>query len=172
MVTRLADRSATVATPDLIADRAAHPIAPRTDVLIRLRGADGAAGPSLPEQPHDCTFILNAGPETTTELLGSALALLDSQREVRRALVADTSLMPTALDEALRLESPNQFGNRQTTAAVTLRGTRTPPGTDLHRCIGRQTVTQRCSTTLTPSASIGRAEGIWDLPAARMAVSG
>ena len=36
----------------------------------------------------------------------------------------------------MRMESPNQFGNRLTTEDITLHGTHIPAGTDLHLCIG------------------------------------
>lgn len=121
---------------DLTQDRARNPGDPDTDVLTRLIQSDTDGGLSEAELLHNCIFILNAGHETTTNLIGSGVALLVANPQVRAQLRADPSLMPAAVDEVLRLESPNQFGNRQTTAPVEIHGVRIPTGTDLHLCIG------------------------------------
>ncbi|MFO6465996.1 cytochrome P450 [Jannaschia sp. KMU-145] len=111
----------------LVARRRAAPGDPETDVLTRLiEGGDL----SETELLHNCIFILNAGHETTTNLIGNALWLLDRDRAARTYPVA------ALIEETLRLESPNQFGNRQTTAPVTLHGVELPVGTDVHLCIG------------------------------------
>ena len=120
---------------DVVDDRRARPGNPETDVLTRLiQSEDGHL--SEVELLQNCIFILNAGHETTTNLIGNALALLDRDRDARRALIETPSLIGTAVDEFLRLESPNQFGNRLTTEEITLHGTTIPAGTDLHLCIG------------------------------------
>lgn len=85
---------------------------------------------------QNCIFILNAGHETTTNLIGNAMMLLDHDRAARARLLAEPELITTAVDEVLRMESPNQFGNRLTTEDMTLHGTQIPAGTDLHLCIG------------------------------------
>jgi cytochrome P450 len=55
-----------------------------------------------------CTLLLIAGNVTTTNLIGNAMhALLDNPQEMQR-LRADLSLMPSAIEEALRYESPVQ----------------------------------------------------------------
>ena len=122
---------------DLIARRRADPGDPETDVLTRLIKGEGAdAQLSEIELIQNCIFILNAGHETTTNLIGSALWLLDQDRDARACLIENPALNTTAVDEFLRLESPNQFGNRLTTQELTLHGIRIPAGTDLHLCIG------------------------------------
>ncbi len=121
---------------DVVADRRKRPGDPETDVLTRL--IQGQKGDELgtAELYQNCIFILNAGHETTTNLIGNGLSLIDRNPEARAALLADPSLWSTAVDEVLRLESPNQFGNRLTTSEVTVQGERIPAGTDLHLCIG------------------------------------
>jgi cytochrome P450 len=120
---------------DLAADRRAHPGNPETDVLTRLiQSEEGQLTPS--ELYQNCIFILNAGHETTTNLIGNGAALLDQNPDIRAALIAEPSRIAGAVDEILRLESPNQFGNRLTTEEIELHGTRIPAGTDLHLCIG------------------------------------
>ena len=120
---------------EIVADRRARPGNPETDVLTRLIASDEGGGLSEAELLQNCIFILNAGHETTTNLIGNALWLLDRDRAARARLLADPGLIPGAVDEVLRLESPNQFGNRLTTAPITLHGVTIPAGTDLHLCI-------------------------------------
>ncbi|MBE1284552.1 MAG: cytochrome P450 [Rhodobacteraceae bacterium] len=122
---------------DLIARRRAHPGDPETDVLTRLIRGDGAEGQlSEIELMQNCIFILNAGHETTTNLIGNGLALLDDHPQARQDLLEQPDLINGAVEEMLRFRSPNQFGNRETTAEVTLGDHRIPAGTNLHLCIG------------------------------------
>lgn len=120
---------------DLVARRRARPGDPDTDVLTRLMQSDEGGGLTETELYQNCIFILNAGHETTTNLIGNSLWLLDAHRDARRALLDRPDLITTAVDEFLRMESPNQFGNRLTTEDVVLHGTTIPAGTDIHLCI-------------------------------------
>jgi cytochrome P450 len=120
----------------IIEDRRANPGDPATDVLTRLIQDDTDGGLTEVELYQNCIFILNAGHETTTNLIGNALELLDRHRDKRAELLADPDLIGSAVDEFLRLESPNQFGNRLTTVDVTFHGQTIPAGTDVHLCIG------------------------------------
>ena len=121
---------------DLIARRTAQPGDPETDVLTRLIQGDTQGTLSEIELIQNCIFILNAGHETTTNLIGSGLALLHDHPLEKAKLIADPSLINTAVEEVLRMASPNQFGNRQTTSEVTLGTHKIPAGTNLHLCIG------------------------------------
>ncbi|WP_298852121.1 cytochrome P450 [uncultured Ruegeria sp.] len=120
----------------IIEDRRANPGDPATDVLTRLMQDDTDGGLTEVELYQNCIFILNAGHETTTNLIGNTLELLDRHRDKRAELLADPELINIAVDEFLRLESPNQFGNRLTTEEVTFHGQTIPAGTDIHLCIG------------------------------------
>ncbi|WP_209835097.1 cytochrome P450 [Ruegeria sp. HKCCE3926] len=120
----------------VIEDRRAIPGDPATDVLTRLMQDDTEGGLTEVELYQNCIFILNAGHETTTNLIGNALELLERHRDKRADLLANPDLINTAVDEFLRLESPNQFGNRLTTEDVTFHGQTIPAGTDIHLCIG------------------------------------
>ncbi len=120
----------------IIEDRRANPGNPETDVLTRLIQDDADGGLTDVELYQNCIFILNAGHETTTNLIGNALDLLDRHRDKRSELLNNTDLISTAVDEFLRLESPNQFGNRLTADDVTFHGHTIPAGTDVHLCIG------------------------------------
>lgn len=121
---------------DLIARRRAAPGDPETDVLTRLIAGDGGGQLSEVELIQNCIFILNAGHETTTNLIGNGLALLHDHPEARERLLADFSLIGSTVEEVLRLRSPNQFGNRETTEAVRFGAEEVPAGTNLHLCIG------------------------------------
>lgn len=123
---------------DIIEDRRTNPGDPAVDVLTRLiqSGDESGEGLSEVELYQNCIFILNAGHETTTNLIGNALALLDQHRDKRTELLANPKLITTAVDEFLRLESPNQFGNRLTTRDVEFHGVTIPAGSDIHLCMG------------------------------------
>ncbi|MEM7523707.1 MAG: cytochrome P450, partial [Pseudomonadota bacterium] len=121
---------------DLVARRRAAPGDPETDVLTRLMQADGGAGLSETELLQNCIFILNAGHETTTNLIGNALHELHENPDERARLIADPNLVPSAIEEALRFQSSNQLGNRLTTAPAEFHGETVPAGTRVHLCIG------------------------------------
>ena len=120
---------------DLVARRRRAPGDPATDVLTRLVQAEpGLTGPELIQ---NCIFILNAGHETTTNLIANALHSLWEWPEERARLIADPEgLAETAVDEFLRFQSPNQLGNRAATEAVSFHGETLPAGTRIHLCIG------------------------------------
>ena len=122
----------------LIADRRARPGDPDTDVLTRLITGEGGDGGTLSEEEllQNCIFILNAGHETTTNLIGNALAALHDHPDQKARAIADPDLAGSAIEEVLRYLSPNQLGNRETTAPVTIGGVEIAAGTNLHLCIG------------------------------------
>lgn len=121
---------------DLIARRRATPGNPDTDVLTRLIQGDDHGQLTEIELIHNCIFILNAGHETTTNLIGSGLALLHDHPAQKAALEQSPDLITSTVEEVLRYRSPNQFGNRETTTDVSLGGVGIPAGTNLHLCIG------------------------------------
>ena len=53
------------------------------------------------------SMVAGAGNETATRLIGFTMQLLAQHPDQRRALVADPSLIPAAIEEVLRLESPS-----------------------------------------------------------------
>jgi cytochrome P450 len=121
----------------LVAARRAHPGDPERDVLTRLIAgtADGEALTSG-ELLHNCIFLLNAGHETTTNLIGNALVALSQHPDQLQRLLADPGLIRPCVEEVLRYESSNQLGNRITTSAVEIGGMEMPPGTQVTLCIG------------------------------------
>ncbi len=121
----------------LTADRRARPGDPEQDVLTRLM-QDGPEGDRLAQAEllHNCIFLLNAGHETTTNLIGNALVLLHDHPQERARLLADPALLRPAIEEVLRYESSNQLGNRAMTAPSDVGGQICPAGTRLTLCIG------------------------------------
>jgi len=85
---------------------------------------------------HQCIFILNAGHETTTNLIGNAILVLLEHQDQLHALRQNPDLIGSTVEEVLRFESPNQLGNRLATKAVQIDDIRIEPGTVLTLCIG------------------------------------
>lgn len=121
---------------DLIAHRRAHPGDPETDVLTRLIAGDSAGQLSEIELIQNCVFILNAGHETTTNLIGNGLALLHDNPTAQAHLRRAPEAIDTAVEEVLRMASPNQFGNREAAQDTEIGGISVAKGTNLHLCIG------------------------------------
>lgn len=122
---------------ELIAARRAALRDPETDMLSRLI-LGGTEGETLSGKAlmHNCIFLLNAGHETTTNLIGNGLVLLHDHPEARRRLVDEPGLIVSAVNEVLRFESSNQLGNRKTTRPVEIGGEMLAAGTRLTLCIG------------------------------------
>lgn len=99
---------------DLIAIKRRHGAAGDPDVLDALiADHERGDGLTIDEIVHNCIFMLNAGHDTTTSLIANGVDLLLRFPEQRARLVADPSLMRTAIEEMLRFESPLQIGNRK-----------------------------------------------------------
>jgi cytochrome P450 len=121
----------------LVARRRASPGDADRDVLTRLiQGEEAGERLSERELLHNIIFVLNAGHETTTNLVGSGLHTLLEWPEQRARLIARPELIRSAVEEVLRFESPNQLGNRLTTEAVEIAGVTIPAGTYLTIGIG------------------------------------
>ncbi len=131
----------------LVAARRRQPGDPEHDVLTRLiRGEE--AGETLGEDEllQNCVFILNAGHETTTNLIGNALVALQEWPGEKDALLREIGTRPDwdaleprltlAVDEFLRFESSNQLGNRRALHACEVGGVALPAGALVTLCIG------------------------------------
>jgi cytochrome P450 len=115
----------------LVDDRRHHPS--ENDLLTRLAQEKNL---SITELLHNCVFLLNAGHETTTNLIGNALSLLLTHPGPMQRLRATPELIHSAVEECLRYESPNQLGNRLVVERVSIGGASFEPGTYLTLCIG------------------------------------
>jgi hypothetical protein len=125
----------------LVERRKAKPGNPDRDVLTKLiqgegNGADSGERLTAKELLHNCIFLLNAGHETTTNLIGNGLVALSKNPAQKKRLIEQPGLIKTAVEEVLRYESSNQLGNRMTTEPVELGGVALPAGTPVTLCIG------------------------------------
>jgi cytochrome P450 len=121
----------------LVARRRAQPGDPARDVLTRLiHGEVSGERLTHTELLHNCVFLLNAGHETTTNLIANALHALTRWPEEKARLIAQPDLIKTAVEEFLRFESSNQLGNRVTTRQTEVGGVTLPAGTQITLCIG------------------------------------
>jgi cytochrome P450 len=69
-----------------------------------------------------CFTLLVAGNETTTNLIGNALLALLAHPDEAEQLWADPTLVPSALEEALRYDSPAQSNIRRATVDTAIAG--------------------------------------------------
>ena len=77
-----------------------------------------------------------AGHETTTNLIGNSLKKLLEKKQLWQALCDDSSVIPHAVEEILRYESPIQSFSRTTTEEVSLLGVNLPKGTRVYFMFG------------------------------------
>jgi hypothetical protein len=132
-----AAREFTAYLESLVAERRARPGDPARDVLTRLiEGEADGARLSEHELVQNCVFILNAGHETTTNLIGNALVLLCEWPGERARLLREPALIANAIEEFLRFESPNQLGNRRSTREVEIGGVALAAGSSITLGIG------------------------------------
>lgn len=80
-------------------------------------------------------FVL-AGLDTVSSAVGFAFAFLAEHHDRRAEVVADPSVIPTLIEELLRVEVPVPFPPRVTTEAVELGGTKIPAGADVTMALG------------------------------------
>jgi cytochrome P450 len=121
----------------LVERRRAKPGNPDRDVLTRLiQGEDNGERLTEKELLHNCIFLLNAGHETTTNLIGNGLVALSEHPAQKQRLIDHPDLIKIAVEEILRYESSNQLGNRMTTEPLELGGIAMPAGTPVTLCIG------------------------------------
>jgi len=122
----------------LVLERRRHPGDPAHDVLTRLIQGEEDGGDRLTENElfQNCIFILNAGHETTTNLIGNGLVALLEWPDQKQRLLDDPSLIRGAIEEFLRFESSNQLGNRIATMTARVGGVEVQAGTRITLCIG------------------------------------
>jgi cytochrome P450 len=121
----------------LVARRREKPGNPDRDVLTRLiQGEDNGERLTAKELLHNCIFLLNAGHETTTNLIGNGLVALLNHPDEKKRLIENPDLIKPAIEEMLRFESSNQLGNRMIVEPFELGGIALPAGAPVTLCIG------------------------------------
>ena len=112
----------------LVDERRRKPGDPESDVLTRLIQGERSERLSSLELYHNCIFLLNAGHETTTNLIGNGLWLLLKHESELVRLRAQPPLITSAIEEMLRYDGPIQLNNRRLTAPITFGQTTLPEG--------------------------------------------
>ena len=113
----------------LIEERKKHPGDPDTDVLTRLiQGEKDGERLTEAELYHQCIFLLNAGHETTTNLIGNGIWALLNNEDQLLALRADLSQINSAIEEMLRFDGPIQLNNRRLMQPMEFGPTTLPAG--------------------------------------------
>ncbi len=103
---------------DVIADRRKNP---RDDMLTYLLGAEIDHKKITHENILDiCFLLLLGGLDTVTATLGCNIAFLASNDEHRQRIVAQPDIIPNAIEELLRWETPVMIVPRKVKQTVTL----------------------------------------------------
>lgn len=114
----------------LVADRMTKPQNDFSSELLRLRGGDDSV--LTINEINSATFsLLFAGHETTTSQLTNALDALLSEQENWEAICADPSLIPNAVEEALRMYGAVVGWRRRAKCDVEISGTKIPAGSHI-----------------------------------------
>ncbi len=111
--------------------------APDDDILSAMvRAEQDGARLSLDEVIATCGLLLFAGHETTVNLIGNGtLALLRNPGQLER-MRANPELLPNAVEEILRYDSPVQATTRTTSEDIQLGGDLLPAGQEVTLVIG------------------------------------
>jgi cytochrome P450 len=112
-------------------------VQPCDDLLTALVQAE-EAGDTLDRDDLSatCVLLITAGHETTTNLIGNgALALLRDAGALAR-LRADPALLPSAVEELLRYDSPAQLSARRATEDLEIAGDRIAAGELVYLALG------------------------------------
>ncbi|CAN5594667.1 hypothetical protein BH09PLA1_BH09PLA1_32470 [soil metagenome] len=84
----------------------------------------------------NCALLMAAGHETTSNLIGNGLLALLRNPDQLQLLRDDPTLMPPAVEEILRYDSPVQWNSRIATEDVVLSGVHVPRGAVLLISLG------------------------------------
>ncbi len=124
--TRAAELALTRYLQDLVRERRADP---DDSILSRLIAAE-EEGDRLTsgEVVSTALLLLIAGFETTGNLIGNGMVALLGDPDSRDRLRQDPALVPAAIDEMLRYDSPVQLTSRTATEDVEVRGAMIPAG--------------------------------------------
>lgn len=122
---------------DLISHRRNNPDGAREGEVLEalIFGEHDGRRLTQEELIQNCIFLLNAGHETTTSLVGNSVGLFVDHPAQHRALCAAPNLIGSAVEECLRMESPLQIGNRRAGEDIELASGWIKKGTYIHTSI-------------------------------------
>ncbi|WNG49385.1 cytochrome P450 [Archangium minus] len=110
---------------------------PRNDLISALVEAGGKEDfVTSGDLVAFCRLLLIAGNETTTNLIGNGMVALLRHPAEWEKLVADPSLVPNAVEEILRYDSPVQGIFRETTQELQVGGQTLPAGSRVMTLFG------------------------------------
>lgn len=113
----------------LTALKRSRQVAPRDDLISKMIVDERQGCYSEDEFISTCMLILMAGHGSTIDVLGSGMHTLIQHSKAMSALRADNSLLPNAIQEMFRFESPLPFFHRHAIKEVTIAGQSYPAGT-------------------------------------------
>ncbi|MGH3726742.1 MAG: cytochrome P450 [Mycobacterium sp.] len=105
--------------------------APGDDLLGYLAQACNRGDISLDIGVMILVQLVGAGGESTAGLMGNAVRILGENPDLQHRIRQDRALLPTFLEEALRLESPFRGHHRHVLADTSLGGVELPAGSHL-----------------------------------------
>jgi cytochrome P450 len=109
----------------------------KNDLLDLLLDAAAGAEPLSEEDLHaQCVMLLFGGHETTRNLIGNGMYTLLTHPEAYSELRNEASLLPSAVEELLRFESPVQAFGRTVKEDIEIDGKSLPKGSGLMFMIG------------------------------------
>jgi hypothetical protein len=109
---------------------------PADDLVSRLVGLPDDEALTDRELHATVMLLLGAGFETTVNLLGNGVVLLDAHRDQWEALIVAPSGWDGAVEEVLRYDSPLQITGRTAKAGVTVAGREVAGGTRVTVLLG------------------------------------
>ncbi|TWP50764.1 cytochrome P450 [Lentzea tibetensis] len=109
---------------------------PTDDLLSMFAAAERDGLVSEAEIVANCVLLLFAGHETTARLIGNGLSLLFANPEEFERLKADPALMPSAVEEMMRVAGPASIIPRVTARQVEIAGQVFPEGTSFYLALG------------------------------------
>ena len=107
--------------------------APGDDLLSAMLQVHDAEPERLSELElvNNCILLLNAGHEAVVNVIGNGMYALLSRREAWEALKAEPALVPGAVEEMMRFDTPLQFFERYVLEDMSYAGFTWPRGTKL-----------------------------------------
>jgi cytochrome P450 len=110
---------------EVIAERR---IQPKDDLLSHLIAVEDDDRLTEAEMIANCSLLLSAGHETTTNLIGNGLLALLRHPEQMRQVAEVPDILPLAVEELLRFDSPVQIAPRAAIAEIQMAGVSICPG--------------------------------------------
>ena len=110
---------------------------PQDDLMTALAQAEEQGG-KLTEREifSTCSLLLSAGHETTANLIGNSVLALSAHPEQWQMLKDDPTLIPNAVEEFLRYDSPAQTSSRWVTQDMEWDGRQLKKGDNVYVMLG------------------------------------